>query len=183
MGCLLSSRLAMLEQWHRPSPNDQRLISHRKASQCFQPLDRTNDSHLCGNHIALSPPHFPPLSGGGLTELPPGPLLHSQLFCYIQWSLGCLRLRTPETARTPSPLAGVWQPQKAQPLSSRSFVGSCSSSPPRLPTQIPRALAGAPPWPTPLFPHVQRLTFGYYKDIMKFALNWKVLLSYSCWVW
>ena len=41
----------MLEQWNRPSPKEQSLISHGKAFHCFQPPD--NPVFLLASHHGL----------------------------------------------------------------------------------------------------------------------------------
>lgn len=84
----------MLEQWDRLSGNELLLTS---CSKGFLHSSHRMDKGLLPlwepHSASLSPcPLLPPILG--LAEPPPGTPFCSQLFCSVQWCLGCLRLRT-----------------------------------------------------------------------------------------
>lgn len=100
-------------------------------------------------------------SAPGLIEPPLGTPLCSQLFCDIQWHLGCPRLRTCCLWASPEILdcslstpRGLGLPASHSQTPTLVAQRAHGSSTPHLPTQSPKALARGRS-PTPLFPHNQ----------------------------
>lgn len=151
MGHLLPSTLAMLEQWLRPSPKEQCLISGRKVSQYSQPWDWTKDSCPCGNHRMplFSPPLSPFCPGANWAALG-APKSFLALLLHHPATSGMLETENQWDGSFSTP----WGPGYhafIQTLTWRS--GELSGTLMLLPTQSTQALAGHRPFPPPLYFH------------------------------
>jgi hypothetical protein len=153
MGPLCFSRPAELEKWNRPFSKEQHLITTGRPPSISSHQTGPGILICVGTTQCLLPLPLLTLTPG-LTELPPGPPLHSQLFCHIQRSLGCLRLRITRVCASPTTWSGFqWPNIVLHPACSFWWFCGVPQQSPASARPVSQSSGGTWVSPTPLFPN------------------------------